>query len=287
VTNEPYEGLAVSYWTLAGAVPSTPARFSFAERAAAAAKAGFTGIGLRFDDWERNLAAGLGGAEQRRILDDHGLRLVEMEMIYGWASDDPAERERARQIEESLYAAADALNGRQVHAGQEVAGLPPMDRVVERFGALCDRAAAHGVLVALAFTPWSGIPDATVANQIVRLVGRPNAGVLVDTWHYFRGARDPQAMRDIGADRIIGVQINDADVEVIGPLREDGRHRRRLPGEGSFDLVGFVRLLDEMGVRAPIAVEVTSETMASLPVDEAARLAYDATRSVLRQARGG
>jgi hypothetical protein len=32
---------------------------------------------------------------------------------------------------------------------------------------------------------------------------------------------------------------------------------------------------------------VTSEAMASLPVDEAARLAYETTQAVLRQARGG
>jgi sugar phosphate isomerase/epimerase len=280
-----FDGLVASHWTLAGVIPPAPPRFPFAARVAAAARAGFTGIGLRFDDYEACGAAGLGGAAMRAILTEHGVSVVEMEMVYGWASDDAAERAKARHLEEVLLDAADALGGRQIHVGQEVAGLPPLAPVVERFGALCDRAAAHGVLVALAFTPWSGIPDARVAAAIVRGAGRPNGGVLIDTWHHFRGARDPEAIRAIGAANVIGVQLNDADAEPVGPLREDGRHRRRLPGEGAFDLVGFVRLLDEIGVRAPFAVEVMSEAQAALPLDEAARRAYETTQALLARAR--
>src|SRR5438105_11643684 len=152
---KPFTGLVASHWTLSGVIPPAKPRYSLVERVSAAARAGFSGIGIRFDDFEDNVAQGLSGAEMRRILDDHGIRVVEMEMVYGWASDEPADQAAARKIEESLYRAADALGGRQIHVGQEPAGLPPLDRVVERFAALCDRAAAHGVLVALAFTPWS------------------------------------------------------------------------------------------------------------------------------------
>ncbi len=40
---------------------------------------------------------------------------------------------------------------------------------------------------------------------------------------------------------------------------EDTSYRRRLPGEGEFDLVGFLQLLDDRGVTAPISVEVMSD----------------------------
>jgi sugar phosphate isomerase/epimerase len=56
------------------------------------------------------------------------------------------------------------------------------------------------------------------------------------------------------------------------------------PGEGEFDCVGFVQLLDEMGVTAPIAVEVCSTELWAGPADEAARRAADGMRSVLAEA---
>ena len=60
---------------------------------------------------------------------------------------------------------------------------------------------------------------------------------------------------------------------------------RLLPGDGSFDLVGLVRTLDRIGCRAPIGVEVYSDALATLPVDEIARTTADATRRVLDRAR--
>jgi sugar phosphate isomerase/epimerase len=66
---------------------------------------------------------------------------------------------------------------------------------------------------------------------------------------------------------------------------EDTTQRRRLPGHGSFDLIGFIRMLDEMGVNAPVSVEILSDEQRSRPLDEAARLAYDTTRAVFDRAR--
>ena len=62
-------------------------------------------------------------------------------------------------------------------------------------------------------------------------------------------------------------------------------HRRRLPGEGSFDLQSFIRLIDEIGVAAPMAIEVISDEQAALPLDEAARRAFETTTAVLNRAR--
>jgi hypothetical protein len=44
-------------------------------------------------------------------------------------------------------------------------------------------------------------------------------------------------------------------------------------------------MLDEMGVNAPVSVEILSDEQRSRPLAEAARLAYDTTRAVLDRAR--
>ena len=53
------------------------------------------------------------------------------------------------------------------------------------------------------------------------------------------------------------------------------------PGDGEFDCVGFVRTLREMGVDAPISLEVCSSELWEAPADVAARAAADGMRRVL------
>ena len=163
--------------------------------------------------------------------------------------------------------------------------FPPIEVVADRFGALCDRAGEHGLLVALEFLPWSGIPDVRTAWEVARLADRANGGVLVDAYHYYRGNPDEGALRAVPADRVNCIQLDDADAEMVGDYMEDTCVRRRLPGQGALDVVGLMRVLDDMGVDAPVSVEVMSTEMQALPVEDAAHLAHDTTRAVLDAAR--
>lgn len=204
-------------------------------------------------------------------------------MLRHWAYDDER-AERGRKAEERVWRMADALGGRHVIA--VVDDLPgPPELVAERLSALADRAAAHGLIAALEFLPWTEIADAATAWEIVRLAGHPAAGVLVDSWHLYRGAADESQVRAIPADRIVAVHFDDADAVPVGTLLEDTLRRRRVPGEGALPLVEYVRMLDEIGVRVPYSVEVISDELAALPAVDAARRAVDASRRVLAAAR--
>ena len=63
---------------------------------------------------------------------------------------------------------ADAFGPRGVggRPGWGRAALPPFEVLVERFAALCDRAAEHDLLVALEFMPWTGIPNVATAAAL-------------------------------------------------------------------------------------------------------------------------
>jgi sugar phosphate isomerase/epimerase len=278
--------LIASAYTLSGAPVFEPPRFSFAQRVAAAAKAGFAGIGVAIEDYAACRERGMSGGEMRRILDDHAICVAELEFLQHWWQDDERSR-RARASEDLFYAAADALGSRHVNVG--CAGprgtLPALEIVAEHFAALCDRAARHGLLVAFEFLPWSDVPDVATAWQLIRLADRKNGGILIDTWHYFRGAADPKQVRSVPADRLFVIQFDDADAVQVGGYMEDTTRRRRLPGQGAFDLIGFIQMLDGMGVDAPISVEILSDEQRTRPLDEAARLAHDTTQAVLAQAR--
>jgi len=76
------------YWTTAGVFPSRGeiSRFDFKDRVQAAAKAGFKGVGIWHTDLEyilqhRTLK------EMKRILDDNGIKHVELEFITDWFLD--------------------------------------------------------------------------------------------------------------------------------------------------------------------------------------------------------
>jgi len=284
-TSRAGDDLVASYFTLTGSPVLAPPRFSFEERVAAAAEAGFAGIGLLSDDYVALRGAGRTDADLRAVLDDHGVGITEIEFLFDWAYDDER-AEQARETEATLFAMADAFSPHHLNVGDinPPGSLPGLDVVAERFATLCDRAAEHGVAVTLEFLPWTGLPDLATGWDVVRAAGRPNGGLVVDVWHYFRGGPDDELLRSIPASHVLCVQLDDADAPV-GPPEEDTMTRRRLPGEGSLDVVGLVRILDEIGVDIPYSVEILSTEHQALPVREQARRAYDSTRSVLAAAR--
>jgi sugar phosphate isomerase/epimerase len=278
--------LIASYYTLTGAPVGQPPRFSFDDRVGAAARAGFTGIGLLSDDYAALRESGQSDADLRGVLDRHGVRVREVEFLFDWALDGPR-AEAARDTEVTFHAMLEAFAPRHMNVGdlQSADDLAPLDVVAERFAGVCDRAAEHGSRVALEFLPWTGLADVTTAAQVVHAADRPNGGLLIDAWHYFRGRPDPSSLRALRASDVVAVQLDDADPDRVGPLFEDTMFRRRLPGEGTFDLVGLVQTLDAVGVEVPYSVEIMSTLEQSLPVEEAARRAYDAASTVLTRAR--
>jgi sugar phosphate isomerase/epimerase len=228
--------------------------------------------------------AGLTDEDMRAMLAGYGLEVSELDAMRHW-SRGPEHAERARGEEAEFFAIADSIGGRSVNAVVLGDRVESLERVAEAYAGLCDRASEHGLLVHLEFLPWTAIPDLATAWEVVRVADRPNGGLLLDSWHWYRGRPDPDLLRTIPGDRIMGVQIDDAPAQAEADFVEETVHRRLLPGQGDFALVSFVRLLDEVGADVPIGVEVFSDALAELPPVEVAQRAADATRAVLAQAR--
>ncbi len=271
-----------SHLMLVGARRGEEPRHRFAERVAAAGAAGFTGIGWRSEDREREAALGFGDADVRAVLDQHGVALLELEALHGWWSPDPLRTAASRAHERALLDLGATFGARhlQVTEAGEPDGTFELDLAAERFAGVCDRGAEVGLLVGLEYLPWSPIPDPATALAIVERAGRPNGGVAPDAWHTFRGA-GLEALRAVPGERVTAVQLDDADAERVGSWLDDTTRRRRLPGEGTFDLNGFLRTLADAGATCAVSVEVLSDELAALPCDEAARRAFAASRAVI------
>lgn len=245
----------------------------------AAVAGGYDGIGLRPGHLAQAAADGFTAADVRHRLSDAGLELVEIGFLADWwLTGEEAAKSRAH--EEELYRLKDALGGRHMM----VIGGPldePVEIVGQRLAGVCDRAARAGLTVALEFLPWTDTSTITTAWSIVEAAERPNVGIVMDTWHQFRGGGTLAEIDAVPADRIVAVQLSDGPVAPVGSELDDTFHRRMLPGQGEFDLVGVLAGLYRRGIDVPLGVEVLSDELRALPPRVAARTAARATRALL------
>jgi sugar phosphate isomerase/epimerase len=261
--------LVVSSYTLGTTV-------EFGERVRAAAEAGFDGIGLRAENY---WAAGLDDAAMLSIAEQHGVRILEVEYLTGWGT--AADRDAAQQAKErTVFHMAHAFGVRHLNAG--LLEKLPLDVVGEEFAALCERAGTD-LTVALEFMPYSGVPDLATASRIVQ--GVPNAGLIIDGWHWARAGQQVADLDAVPAERIVSVQLCDVRAASMKPLRAESLGHRLPPGKGYGDTVGLVRGLAKRGATpAVMAVEVISDELIGRGVDIAARVSADAAREVLAAA---
>jgi sugar phosphate isomerase/epimerase len=254
------------------------------ERLAPVKRAGFAGLSVYPYEVEALRGEGLSDSDLRDRIADAGLAVGELDAITTWLPNhrpppsfpDDMARDLLLGTPERLCPIGEAIG---------YGATPGVEEAAESFASACDVAARHGLLLHLEFLPWTGIPDLATALRIVELADRPNGGVLLDSWHFFRSGAGLHQLADVPGDRILYVQLDDAPAIAEADLSDETQHRRLVPGNGSFDLVGLIGALDRIGYNGPFGVEVFSDALAARPIGDVASEVFDATHSVLDLAR--
>jgi sugar phosphate isomerase/epimerase len=157
-----------------------------------------------------------------------------------------------------------------------------MDELVRAFTRISDVGNEAGLQVQLEFMPFSRVSDLETAWEIIRRANRGNAGMVFDTWHYYRGKVNHDLLRQIPGHKIFSLQLADAQREIRGgSLFNDLMHYRMAPGEGDFDLPTVVSILDSTGGLGDIGVELFSDIFDTLSPTEAGQRARDGVADVL------
>jgi sugar phosphate isomerase/epimerase len=251
--------------------------FDVADRVGAAAAAGFRGLGL----WHADLLHILqerGLRELRTILDDGGMVHVELEFLWDWFLDPGTdERRRSDQIRRALLEAAGVLGARHVKVGNFAGRAVPIGLLTERFAELCAEAAEHGTSVAYEFM----YRDATAggleaARSVVQGAGAPNGGLVLDLWHVVDLGVSTAAIRELPAGTVVAAEVSDGQ-RCPGPGPRRTLRDRRLPGDGDFDIAGFVAAVRAAGFQGPWGVELLSAAIGDGGPTELARRAYRST----------
>jgi sugar phosphate isomerase/epimerase len=274
------DDLLALYWTVSGPVEVHTGRewslFDWADRCAAARDAGFAGLGLWHADLEHLLETRT-LAELGREFDDAGLRYLELEFLMDWFLDRDDERRRESDRTRGLLLdAAAALGAHHVKVGN-IPGVPAeLPRLAERFGELCAEAAERtDARIVYELMPF----DANVRSldAAIAVTEGSGGGIAIDTWHMSKLGIAPGELRRIPPELLAWVELSDGKLESMDDLVDETVNHRDLPGEGEFDIRGYVDACRDHGYAGPWGVEVLSEELRSNPIDVIFRRAYETT----------
>jgi sugar phosphate isomerase/epimerase len=249
-----------------------------AERFAAAAEAGFTGMSLF---WPEVLAAreaegGLDGVKRR--LGRLGAPQMEIILLPG-ADGLPGFPALARDIAETSA----ELGCEVVHAAA-LDMSASFETVAKGFGVLAEACARAGLSCGVEFVPFiTAAPDLDTAVRMVRAVDVPTAGIVVDALHFFRIGAPWAELEALRPGDVVSIQVNDGPAaRPNDDYHAEAMGLRQLPGEGEFDLARFVAVLEAVGATAPLTCEVMSHDLNRLPAGEAAGRLAATTRALLK-----
>lgn len=147
---------------------------------------------------------------------------------------------------------------------------------VDRFRPIAKVLAEHGCSVGLEFlgpkTLYAGKAHEFIHTmekmlELCAAIG-PNAGLLLDAWHWHASGGTTDAIRSLSPGKIVYVHVNDAPKGIaVADLIDN---TRCLPGEtGVIDIGGFLRALNAIGYKGPVVAEPFKKELADLPSDDA------------------
>jgi sugar phosphate isomerase/epimerase len=278
------------YWTVSGPVEIHAGRewslFDFRDRCEQAARVGMSGLGLWHADIKHQLET-RSLEDIKAILDDNGLRHLELEFINDWFLD-PGEEGRSESDEtrKLLWDAAEKLGAHHVKVGNIAGTAAELPKVAERFAELCaDAAEHHSARIVYEFMPFDvNVHDIDTALEVVGAAETDNAGVAIDTWHMSKLGIAPDELRRIPLSKLAWIELSDGQKQDMDDLIEETTGYRRLPGEGEFDIPGFIEVARDMGYPGPWGVEVLSEELRQKPIEEIFESAYETSVSQFRGA---
>jgi 4-hydroxyphenylpyruvate dioxygenase len=146
----------------------------------------------------------------------------------------------------------------------------------EQLHELAERAARRGLRIAYEALAWGRhVNEYDHAWRIVAAADHPALGTCLDSFHILSRGSDLAAIA--GIDKLFYVQLADAP-DLSMDVLQWSRHYRCFPGQGAFDLAGFVRRVLDAGYAGPLSLEVFNDVFRQADPD---RIAVDAMRSLL------
>jgi sugar phosphate isomerase/epimerase len=146
---------------------------------------------------------------------------------------------------------------------------------IDRFGRCADLMARAGARLALEMPPVGELDNVGASLRVVRAVGLERAALLLDTFHFCRGASSWAELDSVPLTALGYVQFTDALPAASDDVMTETMDRRVMPGDGELPLSRFATTLTRRGWSGLVSVEVLSADLRGLDVAAFARRAYE------------
>jgi sugar phosphate isomerase/epimerase len=239
-----------------------------------ASEAGFEGVGLWRADlewWEREK----GSLEDLRLL-LHELGLAAAEVCFTPICN---ERGEVASVGEVFRRASEVGAGCVICIYNNPQA--PIKKAREQWGEFLDRVADFGVRAAFEFIGSHPAYQTIDAAMDIVASGSDVGGLLVDTYHFWRGHSNIATLGSLTAEQLVLVHLND----VKNVPREQSTDRdRTYPGQGIMPLTHILSTIRSIGYDGFYDVEIFGECQEQDPKEVAAEALSSARKALQRAA---
>ncbi|PSH62130.1 sugar phosphate isomerase/epimerase family protein [Phyllobacterium sophorae] len=210
----------------------------------------------------------------KAALKSNAMRVFDVEAFVLSPSADLARFRRALETGAELGATHISAIGTQL--SKEGVFLTKSERE-DLFGRLCDQAADYGLHVGVEYMLYRDVATWRDALDLVESAGRPNAGLIVDVLHHYRGAGTADDLASIPSSRIAYAQLSDATKVSpgIGDLPAEARGDRLALGDGAIPLSDY---LDALPDDTQLVIETPIANQLAWPLSDRMQSAADRSR---------
>lgn len=213
--------------------------------------AGFHLIEFRVPKVEKFLQTGT-LADLKEMLDAAGIKALSMNSIEQ-VNTRPAGGTKALHAEcKKLASWAQALSCPYLVAvpgflSEPVSEKEMIARTVDALAPLAEIVAAHQVRLAFEFLGFShcSVSSLPMAREVVRRLGRPSVGLVIDTFHFFLSGAPLERLAEIAPGELFLFHVNDAEDQPRHKLADE---HRVLPGQGVIPLKKIWEVLQQHGL---------------------------------------
>lgn len=266
------------------------AKLSLPELVNLAADAGYDGIEPWVNEIDRFIESGGKLADVRKQLEDRNLRMESAIGFPRWAVDDEQERRAGFEEARRGMDLVKQLGGSRIAAppiGMNAVSAPVLDlrQAAERYHALLELGVAMEVIPQLEiWGPSKNLSRLAEACFVAVAADHPQAAILPDIYHLYRGGSDFHGLRLLSGEAIQIFHVNDYPAS---PEREKQTDADRVyPGDGVAPLDLIFGSLRAIGFAGALSLELFNRDYWKQDPAEVAKTGLRKMKSAFEKSQG-